>query len=107
MSPKKIQPQSRFAQYDLHGDGTVTEEELAKNQELVEIELREEKADSQRRMAWVSLSSMVVFALLPLLPFIPESRLSTLASLSDMLFLSQASIVGLYFGATAYMSKSR
>ena len=107
MSPKKFQPQSRFAQYDLDGDGTVTDEELAKNQELVEIELREEKADSQRRMAWVSLSSMVVFALLPLLPFIPESRLSTLASLSDMLFLRQASIVGLYFGATAYMAKSR
>ena len=107
MSPKKFHPQARFAQYDLAGDGTVTDEELAKNQELVEIELREEKADSQRRMAWVSLSSMVVFALLPLLPFIPESRLSTLASLSDMLFLSQASIVGLYFGATAYMAKSR
>jgi len=105
MSPKKLEPKSRYAQYDLDGDGTVSDEELARNQELVEIELREEKADSQRRMAWVSLSSMVVFSLLPLLPFIPESRLSTLASLSDMLFLSQASIVGLYFGATAYMAK--
>ena len=105
MSPKKLEPKSRYAQYDLDGDGVVTDEELARNQELVEIELREEKADSQRRMAWVSLASMVVFALLPLLPFIPESRLSTLASLSDMLFLSQASIVGLYFGATAYMAK--
>ena len=107
MSPKKLEPKSRYAQYDLDGDGTVSDEELARNQELVEIELREEKADSQRRMAWVSLVSMVVFALLPLMPFVPESRLSTLASLSDMLFLSQASIVGLYFGATAYMSKSR
>ena len=105
MSPKKLEPKSRYAQYDLDGDGTVSDEELARNQELVEIELREEKADSQRSMAWVSLTSMVVFALLPLLPFIPESRLSTLASLSDMLFLSQASIVGLYFGATAYMAK--
>ena len=105
MSPKKQEPTSRDAQYDLDGDGTVSDEELARNQELVEIELREEKADSQRRMAWVSLSSMVVFALLPLLPFVPESRLSTLASLSDMLFLSQASIGGLYFGATAYMAK--
>tara|TARA_R100001443_G_scaffold69928_1_gene78426 strand:+ start:220 stop:540 length:321 start_codon:yes stop_codon:yes gene_type:complete len=105
MSPKKLEPKSRYAQYDLDGDGVVTDEELTRNQELVEIELREEKADSQRRMAWVSLASMVVFALLPLLPFIPESRLSTLASLSDMLFLSQASIVGLYFGATAYMAK--
>ena len=105
MSPKKLEPKSRYAQYDLYGAGTVSDEELARNQELVEIELREEKADSPRRMAWVSLTSMVVFALLPLLPFIPESRLSTLASLSDMLFLSQASIVGLYFGATAYMAK--
>ena len=107
MSPKKLEPKSRYAQYDLDGDGTVSDEELARNQELVEIELREEKADSQRLMAWVSLSSMVVFALLPLMPFVPEPRLSTLASLSDMVLLSQASIVGLYFGATAYMSKSR
>ena len=105
MSPKKLEPKSRYAQYDLDGDGTGSDEELARNQELVEIELREEKADSQRRMSWVSLTSMVVFAVLPVLPFIPESRLSTLASLSDMLFLSQASIVGLYFGATAYMAK--
>ena len=107
MSPKKLEPKSRYAQYDLDGDGTVSDEELARNQELVEIELREEKADSQRRMAWVRLSSMGVYSILPLLPFVPESRLSTLASLSDMLFLSQASIVGLYFGATAYMAKSR
>jgi hypothetical protein len=107
MSPKKLEPKSRYAQYDLDGDGTVTDEELAKNQELLAIQLREQKADSQQRMAWVSLSSMVVYALLPLMPFVPESRLSTLASLSDMLFLSQASIVGLYFGATAYMAKSR
>ncbi len=107
MSPKKLEPKSRYAQYDLDGDGVVSDEELQRNQELVEIELREEKADSQRRMAWISLSSMVVYALLPLMTFVPESRLSTLASLSDMLFLSQASIVGLYFGATAYMSRGR
>ena len=105
MNAKRLEPKSRYAQYDLDGDGVVTDEELARNQELVEIELRGEKADSQRRMAWVSLGSMVVYALLPLMPFIPESRLSTMASLSDMLFLSQASIVGLYFGATAYMAK--
>ena len=105
MSPKKLEPQSRYAEFDLNQDGTVTDEELATNQGLMQIQLQEEKADSQRRMAWVSLVSMVVFALLPLMPFVPESRLPTLASLSDMLFLSQASIVGLYFGATAYMAK--
>ena len=40
------------------------------------------------------------------MPFVPESRLSTLSSLSDMLFLSQAGVVGLYFGATAFMSRN-
>ena len=105
MSAKKLEPKSRYAEYDADGDGTVTDEELAKHQEMLQLQLQEEKADSQRRMAWVAIGSMCVFALLPTIPFIPSDRLSTLASLSDMLFLSQASIVGLYFGATAYMAK--
>ena len=105
MNAKKLEPKSRYAEYDSDGDGVVTDEELAKHQEMLQLELQEEKADSQRRMAWVAIGSMCVFALLPTIPFIPSDRLSTLASLSDMLFLSQASIVGLYFGATAYMAK--
>ena len=102
---KKLEKGSQFEQFDLDNDGVVTDEELARSQTMLELELREEKADSQRRMAWVAVISMIGYALLPLMPFVPEARLSTLASLSDMLFLSQASIVGLYFGATAYMNK--
>ena len=105
MSPKKLEKGSQFEQFDLDNDGVVTDEELHRSQTMLELELREEKADSQRRMAWVAVVSMIGYALLPLMPFVPEARLSTLASLSDMLFLSQASIVGLYFGATAYMNK--
>ena len=102
---KKFEPDSRFAIYDLNHDGTVTDEEMAQAKEMLERELREEKAEAQKRMAWVAVASMIVFMLLPLLPFIPDNRLQTLASLSDMLFLSQASIVGFYFGAQAYMSR--
>ena len=105
MGRKKLEKGSQFEQFDLDNDGVVTDEELHRSQTMLELELREEKADSQRRMAWVAVISMICYALLPLMPFVSESRLSTLASLSDMLFLSQASIVGLYFGATAYMSK--
>ena len=83
----------------------VTDEELERATQMLELDLREEKQDSQRRIAWVAMSSMVLYSLLPLMPFVPEARLSTLSSLSDMLFLSQASIIGLYFGATAYMSR--
>tara|TARA_R100000231_G_scaffold39824_1_gene34572 strand:+ start:116 stop:436 length:321 start_codon:yes stop_codon:yes gene_type:complete len=105
MNAKKLEPKSRYAEYDVDGDGTVTDEEISRQQEMLQLELQEEKADSQRRMAWVAIGSMCVFAILPVIPFIPADRLSTLASISDMLFLSQASIVGLYFGATAYMAK--
>ena len=105
MSPKKFQNGSSYEQFDLDGDGVVTDEELDRSQTMLELELREEKAESQKLMAWVAVISMIAYALLPVMPFISEDRLSTIASLSDMLFLSQASIVGLYFGATAYMAK--
>ena len=105
MNAKKLEPKSRYAEYDVDGDGTVTDEEISRQQEMLQLELQEEIADSQRRMAWTAVVSMCVFAILPVIPFIPADRLSTLASISDMLFLSQASIVGLYFGATAYMAK--
>ena len=102
---KKLQENSVWAKYDIDQDGTVSDEELERATQMLELDLREEKQDSQRRIAWVAMSSMVLYSLLPLLPFVPEARLSTLSSLSDMLFLSQASIIGLYFGATAYMSR--
>jgi|TARA_B110000908_G_C10180754_1_gene415559 hypothetical protein len=105
MPQKKLESASRYAEFDLDGDGTVSDEEIQKHQEMVELQLREEKADSQRKMAWVAMVSMCIYALLPLMPFIPESRLETLASLSDMLFLSQASVIGMFFGATAYMTR--
>ena len=105
MTPKKLEPKSKYAEFDLDGDGTVTDAEISRHHEMLQQELAEEKADTQRRMAWVAMVSMCVYAVLPLFPFIPEARLATLASLSDMLFLSQASVVGLYFGATAYMAK--
>ena len=49
--PKYLSENSRFAQYDLDNDGTVTDEEIAHAKDMLELELREEKADAQKRMA--------------------------------------------------------
>lgn len=107
VSPKRFQHGSKYEDWDLDGDGIVTDAEIHQHQEMLDIELREDKADSQKKMAWVAMISMCIYAILPLFPFIPEDRLATIASLSDMLFLSQASVVGLYFGATAYMARGK
>ena len=44
MAQKKLQNGSRFNKHDLDGDGIVTDEELAKEKEIVEMELRDEKS---------------------------------------------------------------
>jgi len=105
MSPKKLEPGSRYAQYDLDGDGIVTDEEMKKSTEMLELELREEKADAQKRMSWVALVSMLIFTIVLFSPIISDNRVSALADLLGLFYIAQASIVGFYFGAQAYMSR--
>ena len=100
---KKFEAESKYKSYDADGDGVVSDEELSRAKEFTELELREEKAEAQKRMAWVAIIAMCAYPLISLL--IPESKLQTWGSMSDMIFLSQASIVGMYFGAQAYMSR--
>ena len=100
---KKFEAKSRYAQYDADGDGVVSDQELSMAGEMIELELREEKAEAQKRMAWVAIIAMCAYPLISLV--IPESKLETWGSMSDMIFLSQASIVGMYFGAQAYMAR--
>ena len=40
---KKLQAGSIYDRFDLDGDGTITDEEMAKSKEILELELREEK----------------------------------------------------------------
>ena len=105
MTPKKLQPTSKYAKYDLDGDGTVTDEEIQRHQDMIELELREEKADSQKHMAWVSMASMVLFSIFLMLPIMPDSRVDALSDLLGLFYIAQASVCGAYFGATAYMSR--
>ena len=102
MAQKKLQPQS---QYDLDGDGIVSDEELNTIKTIHEAEAAEEKADAQRRMAWVSLIVMVIFTALVFLPIFPDSRIKALADLFGLFYIGMAGVVGAYMGMTAYMSR--
>lgn len=91
--------------FDLNDDGVVTDGELELSEKKLEIELREEKAETQKRMAWVAMISMLVFTILLFLPIIPDSRISALADVLGLFYVAQAGVVGAYMGFTTWMSR--
>tara|TARA_B100000927_G_scaffold174567_1_gene140671 strand:+ start:40 stop:357 length:318 start_codon:yes stop_codon:yes gene_type:complete len=102
---KKLQKGSHFDEFDLDGDGTVSDEEIKRSQDMLEIELREEKSEAQKRMAWVAMASMIVFSGILFTPMVTESRVSALADLLGLFYIAQAGVVGAYMGVSAWMSR--
>jgi len=105
MPQKQLQDKSEYDKYDLDGDGIVTDDELEAVTKLEELEMREAKAEAQKKMAWVSLISMLVFTALVFLPLFPDSRINALADLFGLFYIGMAGVVGAYMGMTAYMSR--
>ena len=103
MSPKTLEPTSDYAKYDVDGDGIVSDEELKAVAKLEELEMQEEKADAQRRMAWVSLISMLVFTGFVFLPIFPDSRIQALADLFGLFYIGTVSYTHLTLPTTPYV----
>ena len=91
---------------DRDNNNRISKEELEQGKELLELNLREDKAAAHKKMAYLALLSMIVYAFLPLIPYVPVTRLASIEAISTMFLLSMASIVGFYFGVTAYMTKN-
>ena len=102
---KKLEPKSKYAQHDLDGDGVVTDEEIAREKEMLELELREEKSNAQKSMAWVPMGSMIVFSLFLFSPLLTDGRVKALADLLGLFYIAQAGVVGAYMGVSAWMSR--
>lgn len=95
-------------QFDMDRDGKVTEKDIDGVSDILELKLREEKAASQKRMAWVALVSMLIFTIALFSPLVTDSRVTALADLLGLFYIAQAGVVGAYMGVTAWMSnKSR
>jgi len=97
------QKDSAHNDLDLDGDNIVSDSELATS----EVLYRHEKADAQRRMAWLAMGSMIVFTLAVFLPIFPDARIKALSDLFGLFYIGQAGVVGAYMGMTAYMAKGK
>lgn len=87
-----------ISQYDLNKDGELSPEELAKAKEIL-------KQDSQKKMAWFSLISIVILTIFILTPVLDNEKIKIIGDFIGLFYVSMASIVGAYMGFTAYMSR--
>ena len=90
MAQKKLQKNSKHSALDLDGDGIVSDAELAASVVLTQ----HEKADAQRRMAWLAMGSMIFFTLAVFLPIFPDARIKALSDLFGLFYIGQAGVVG-------------
>lgn len=102
---KRLQEKSKYEKFDLDHDGTITDEEMSRAKEMLEIELREEKFDQQQKMAWIAMATMFFFTVVLFSPIISEARVNALADLLGLFYIAQAGVVGTYMGAQALMHK--
>jgi len=103
MKQKKLQSSSKYNEYDLDGDGIVTDEELSNMKEIKETETALRKNLAQLRMARYTLIAMGLFT--AAMFFIDVERVKALADISNLFYISGAGIVGAYMGTTAWMNK--
>ena len=104
MAAKKLQVKSKYNEYDLDGDGIVSDEELSSMKEIKDTETKARKNLAQLRMARYTLIGMGVFTVA--LFFVPLERVKALSDVSNLLYISGSSIVGFYMGSSAYMSRN-
>lgn len=107
MAGKRLQAGSAYDQFDVDGDGVVSDEEMLKAEKMIELENKDKKEDQLRQMAWVAMLSMVAFTIALFLPFLSVERLTALDNLLSMFYIAQAGVVATFFGSQAYMSKGQ
>ena len=105
MAQKKLEPGSDYAKYDIDGDGTITDEELAHAKEIRQAEHEMRKLRAQRRMATASLVAMGAFT--GAMFIVPIGRVQALADISNLFYISGAGIIGAYMGTSAWMTRSK
>ena len=82
---KKFEKDTEYAQYDLDGDGEITDEELAHAKEIRQAEHELRKLRAQRRMATATLVGMGAFTAAMFV--VSVERVQALADLSNLFYI--------------------
>lgn len=107
---KVMEKNSKYEQYDIDGDGIVSDEELARVEELLRVEHEraqyeneDKKQDAQRNMAWFALFGMLLYPFAVVLAdFVNlDSASKILGDMAPTYFVSVAAIVAAFYAKEA------
>ena len=100
---KQLEENSKFNEYDLDGDGVVSDKEMAMSKEMMRLENEDKKQDAQRNMAWFALFGMLLYPFAVVLASWVglEKASSILGDMAPTYFVSVAAIVAAFFGTQA------
>lgn len=106
-NPKTLQNNSKYDEFDLDGDGIVSDEELERSKELMRLDNEDKKADAQRNMAWFALFGMLLYPFAVVLAtwIGLDSASKTLGSMAPTYFVSVAAIVAAFYAKEAIGKK--
>ena len=104
---KKLEPGSKYANFDKDGDGLVTDEEFEMEEKLMRMENEDKKQDAQRYMAWFALGGMLLYPSMVVvcILFTLDQAARILGDMAAVYYVSVAAIVAAYFGAQALAKK--
>lgn len=101
---KKLQANSEYNQYDVDGDGIVSDDEINQSERLMMLENEDKKQDAQRGMAWFALGGMLLypFAVVVASLLKLDNAAQVLGDMAPTYFVSVAAIVAAFYGKEAY-----
>ena len=99
---KKLQKGSQYEQFDLDGDGIVSDEELSRSEHMIRLENSDKIQDQQRMLCWVSSISSIILIVLAMSPVIPDTRVEMVTALLSTYVVANLGIVATFMGTTAF-----
>ena len=104
---KKLEKGSQYADFDVDGDGIVSDEEIEMSKEMMRLENEDKKADAQRNMAWFALFGMLLYRFsVVVAEWIGLDKASgILGDMAPTYFVSVAAIVAAFYAKETFAKK--
>ncbi len=104
--PKTLQEGSKYESFDVDGDGVVSDEEITRQEKMIQIENQDKREDAQRNMAWFALFGMLLYpaAVVGANWLGLDAAPGILGDMAPTYFVSVAAIVAAFYGSQAYTS---